>query len=253
VAPAEAPLLLLVVDDDPAMVGAITALVGTVGHQVVTAYDGETAVRRWREDRPDLVLLDLAMSGIDGFEVARRLRAEGAVLPIIIVSGEASESAKVRALDLGADDYLTKPFGKHELLARIRAAMRRAGPPPAARLDEGGGPGLGAPAGSTVQLGPIVIDAGRHATYVGSTRVHLTPTEYRLLEALARAGGSVVDHRRLLAAGWPEEGDPDPLWLKPHLTRLRRKVVEAGGPPIDSIRGVGWRLALESVPTAPAS
>jgi two-component system, OmpR family, KDP operon response regulator KdpE len=251
VEPAETPLLLLVVDDDPAMVGALTALVGTVGHQVVTAYDGETAVRRWREERPDLVLLDLAMSGIDGFEVARRLRAEDAALPIIVVSGETSESAKVRALDIGADDYLTKPFGRHELLARIRAAMRRAGSPASARLDEGGVSGSAVVA--TVQLGSIVIDAGRHATYVGSTRVHLTPTEYRLLDALARAGGSVVAHGRLLVAGWPTERDPDPLWLKPHLTRLRRKVLEAGGPRIDSIRGVGWRLGVEGEPTVPTS
>ena len=127
-------LRILVVDDDPAMVGAITALVGTEGHQVITAYDGLTAVRRYREERPDIVLLDLAMPGPDGFTVAGRIRAEGDA-PIVVVSGESSEEAKVRALGIGADDYLVKPFGRAELLARIAAVMRRAdrvaGPAPA--------------------------------------------------------------------------------------------------------------------------
>ncbi len=117
-------LRILVVDDDPAMVGAITALVGTEGHQVITAYDGLTAVKRFRDEHPDLVLLDLAMPGPDGFSVAGQMRAVGQA-PILVVSGESGEAAKVRALGIGADDYLTKPFGKAELLARIAAVMRR--------------------------------------------------------------------------------------------------------------------------------
>src|SRR5204863_3788418 len=117
-------LRILVVDDDPAMVGAITALVGTEGHQVITAYDGLTAVRRFREDAPDLVLLDLAMPGPDGFTVAGQMRAAGDV-PILVVSGESGEQAKVRALEIGADDYLLKPFGRADLVARISALMRR--------------------------------------------------------------------------------------------------------------------------------
>src|SRR5215208_1504255 len=119
------PLRILVVDDDPAMVGAITALVGTEGHQVITAYDGLTAVRRFKEESPDLVLLDLAMPGPDGFTVAGQIRAEGEA-PILVVTGESAEEAKVRALGIGADDYLVKPFGRAELLARISAVMRRA-------------------------------------------------------------------------------------------------------------------------------
>src|SRR3954465_3891619 len=119
------PLRILVVDDDPAMVGAITALVGTEGHQVITAYDGLTAVRRFREDAPDLVLLDLAMPGPDGFTVAGQMRAAGDV-PILVVSGESGEQAKGRALEIGADDCLVNPFGRAELVARISALMRRA-------------------------------------------------------------------------------------------------------------------------------
>ena len=235
---------LLVVDDDPAMVGAITAIVGTEGHQVVTAYDGETAIRRWREEQPDVILLDLAMAGVDGFAVARALRAEGAAVPIIVVSGERGEPAKVRALDLGADDYVTKPFGRDELLARIRAAVRRAALPPVP--PGSGNAGFGPSTLATpLTIAGITVDPSRHATTVGATRLDLTPIEYQLLEALAQAAGQVVSHRRLLAAGWPSERDPDPLWLKPHLARLRKKLTAAGGAGIESIRAVGWRLDVE--------
>ena len=231
------PLRILVVDDDPAMFGAITALVGTEGHQVITAYDGLTAVRRYREERPDIVLLDLAMPGPDGFTVAGRIRAEGDA-PIVVVSGESSEEAKVRALGIGADDYLVKPFGRAELLARIGAVMRRADRGPvAAPL-----PGEAESAGTTLQVGALLLDPARHEARVGEQRLDLTPIEYRLAEALVRAGGDLVPHLRLVRAGWPAEADPDLLWLKPHVARLRRKVDAAGGPAILAIRGVGYRL-----------
>ena len=223
------PLRILVVDDDPAMVGAITALVGTEGHQVITAYDGLTAVRRMREDAPDIVLLDLAMPGPDGFAVAGQIRAAGPT-PILVVSGESSEAAKVRALGMGADDYLTKPFGKGELLARIAALMRRAGPASA-----------GAAAGP-LRIGGLEVDPARHRASVGSVVLVLTPTEFRLLEALVRDAGDPVPHQRLVRAGWPMEADPDLLWLKPHVARLRAKLAQAGGPGIEALRGVGYRV-----------
>jgi DNA-binding response OmpR family regulator len=225
------------------MVGAITALVGTEGHQVITAYDGLTAVRRFREERPDMVLLDLAMPGPDGFTVTGRIRAEGDA-PIVVVSGESSEEAKVRALGIGADDYLVKPFGRAELLARIAAVMRRAergAVGPAASAGEGG-EGSG---GSSIGLGGLTLDLGRHEARVGDRRLDLTPIEYRLAEALVRAGGDLVPHLRLVRAGWPAEADPDLLWLKPHVARLRRKVDAAGGPAILAVRGVGYRLEGE--------
>ena len=232
--PTTRPLRILVVDDDPAMVGAITALVGTEGHQVITAYDGLTAVRRYREERPDIVLLDLAMPGPDGYTVAGRIRAEGDA-PIVVVSGESSEEAKVRALGIGADDYLVKPFGRAELLARIGAVMRRA--------DRVAGPAaMGAGGAGQLAFGDLVIDTGRHETRVGETRLDLTPIEFRLLEALVRAGGDLVPHLRLVRAGWPAEANPDLLWLKPHVARLRHKVEAAGGPSIVALRGVGYRL-----------
>jgi len=224
------PLRILVVDDDPAMVGAITALVSTEGHQVITAYDGLTAVRRFRDEHPDLVLLDLAMPGPDGFSVAGQMRAVGQA-PILVVSGESGEAAKVRALGIGADDYLTKPFGKAELLARIAAIMRRVDRPGSS----------GAPAGP-LEAGDLVLEPGRHEARVGETSLALTPTEFRLLEALVRAGGDIVPHLQLARAGWPAESDPDLLWLKPHLARLRAKVETAGGPHVVAVRGVGYRI-----------
>ncbi len=231
------PLRILVVDDDPAMVGAITALVGTEGHQVITAYDGLTAVKRYRDERPDLVLLDLAMPGPDGFTVAGRMRAEGDA-PIVVVSGESSEDAKVRALGIGADDYLVKPFGRAELLARIAAVMRRADR--AAGVGQGGvtvGGGSG-----TLTAGNLVMDSGRHEGRVGAAVLNLTPIEYRLLELLVRANGDVVPHLQLVRAGWPAEPDPDLLWLKPHIARLRSKLAAAHGPSLVPVRGVGYRL-----------
>ncbi|HEU0236686.1 MAG TPA: response regulator transcription factor [Candidatus Limnocylindrales bacterium] len=229
---AQRSLRILVVDDDPAMVGAITALVGTEGHQVITAYDGLTAVRRFREEAPDIVLLDLAMPGPDGFTVAGQIRATGPA-PILVVSGESAEAAKVKALGIGADDYLVKPFGKAELLARIHAVMRR--------VDRSiGGAGAG-----PVEAGALSLDPGRHDARVGETALQLTPTEFRLLEALVRANGDIVPHLQLARAGWPAEADPDLLWLKPHLARLRAKVDAAGGPAIVAVRGVGYRIEVD--------
>ncbi len=226
-------LRILVVDDDPAMVGAITALVGTEGHQVITAYDGLTAVRRFREETPDIVLLDLAMPGPDGFTVAGQMRAIAST-PIVVVSGESSEEAKVKALGIGADDYLVKPFGRAELLARIAAVMRRVD---RSTIGIGAGP---------LAFGSLTMEPGRHEVDVAGRLLSLTPTEYRLLEALVRANGDLVPHLLLARAGWPAEADPDLLWLKPHLARLRAKVAAHRGPRVASVRGVGYRVEPES-------
>jgi DNA-binding response OmpR family regulator len=211
------------------MVGAVSALVGRAGHRVVTAYDGNAALRRFEEEQPDLVMLDLAMPGLDGVEVCRAIRRSSQV-PIIILTGESDERAKVEALDTGADDYVVKPFGKEELLARIRAVMRRRGPGPAPR-------GAG-----ELRWGPITLDRGRHTASVGTASLVLTRTEYSLLATLVAAGGRVVSHSALLNAGWPGEPNPDTQWLKPHLARLRAKLEEAGAPVPASVRGVGYRL-----------
>ena len=225
-------LRILVVDDEPAMVGAVSALVGSAGHHVVTAYDGDTALRRLAEESPDLVLLDLAMPGRDGVDVVRAARQSSDV-PIIILTGETDELAKVEALDAGADDYVTKPFGRQELLARIRAVLRRReSQPPAAGFGRIG----------DLQFGALTVDAGRFEAIVADRSLPLTRIEFALLASLVEARGRVVNHAGLLAAGWPGERDPDPQWLKPHLARLRTKLEGVNGPLPTSVRGVGYRL-----------
>ena len=218
---------VLVVDDDPAMVGMVAMLLGSEGFEVVTAYDGEAALRKMREDSPDLVVLDMQLPRLSGDDVTRRIR-ETSALPIIMLTGRKEEEEKARLLELGADDYLTKPFGKKELVARVRALLRRASGT--------------APARAPVSLGGIVVDASRHSATAHGKPLDLTPIEFRLLEILVRRGGDVVAREQLLRAGWPDERDPDPEWLKPHLARLRMKLGELGAPVPENVRGVGYRL-----------
>ncbi|HJW21876.1 MAG TPA: response regulator transcription factor, partial [Candidatus Limnocylindrales bacterium] len=145
--------------------------------------------------------------------------------------------AKVRALGIGADDYLVKPFGRAELLARIGAVMRRAD-----RATGVGGTSTTAAGGGPLVAGDLSIDSGRHEASVGDVVLNLTPIEYRLLELLVRASGDVVPHLQLVRAGWPAEANPDLLWLKPHIARLRSKLEAAAGPKLIPVRGVGYRL-----------
>ena len=228
---AEPGLTILVVEDEPAMVGALGALLGQAGHRIVAAYDGEEALRRFRDQPIDLVLLDLAMPGMDGAEVCRRIRAE-ADTPIIVVSGERDRAAPVELLDLGADDYVRKPFRGDELLARIRALRRR----------RAGGGAAAAQAAAAQAAGGWELDLRRHEIRWQRTVVTLTQIEFRLLRALIERRGELVSHAELLAAGWPQDTDPDPLWLKPHLARLRDKLSRAGAAPPVAVRGVGYRL-----------
>jgi DNA-binding response OmpR family regulator len=226
---ARRPLTLLVVDDEPAWVGALGAVLGKAGHRIVAAYDGDEALRRFRSEPVDAVLLDLAMPGLDGAEVCRAIRAESEV-PILIVSGERDRSAPAELLDLGADDYVRKGTPSNELLARIRAVVRRrpvlTGAARAAQRDAGG----------------WQLDLRRHEIRWRSSLIPATAIEFRLLTALIEHLGELVAHGDLLAAGWPDVPDPDPLWLKPHLARLRDKLAAAGAPGPVAVRGVGYRL-----------
>ena len=219
---------VLVVDDDPAMVGMVTMLLGSEGYEVSTAYDGEVALRRVREDAPALVLLDLNLPRMGGDEICRRIRASGTT-PVIMLTGRKEEEDKARLLDLGADDYLTKPFGKKELLARVRAVLRRATPRPTT--------------GERVEWGSLAVDPRYFAATANRRTLALTPIEFRLLERLVRRGGEIVTREELLRAGCPDEREPDPEWLKPHLARLRAKLAEADAPLPENVRGVGYRLS----------
>src|SRR3989442_14136195 len=209
------------------MVGMVAMLLGSESYEVVTAYDGEAALRKVRDDAPDLVILDMQLPRMSGDEVCRRIR-ETSALPIIMLTGRKEEEEKARLLDLGADDYLTKPFGKKELVARVRAVLRRASGGDRRR--------------EAVAVGGLVVDPSRHGASVHGKRLDLTPIEFRLLERLARRAGEVVAKHELLRAGWPDEREPDPEWLKPHLARLRAKLAAVGAPLPDNVRGVGYRL-----------
>jgi DNA-binding response OmpR family regulator len=226
-AAATEPLKILVVDDEPAMVGALGALLGQAGHRIIAAYDGDEALRRFHDDTPDMVLLDLAMPGMDGATVCARIR-EVSDTPIIVVSGERDRAATVELLDAGADDYVRKPFRSDELLARVRAVSRRSS---GSRGDRG----RGDPSG-------YELDRRRHEIRWQGTPLPATVTEFQLLRAMVERLDEVVSHGELLAAGWPDVPDPDPLWLKPHLARLREKLVSAGAPVPVAVRGVGYRL-----------
>jgi len=221
-------LTLLVVDDEPAWVGALGAVLGKAGHRIVAAYDGEEALRRFHSDHVDAVLLDLAMPGMDGAAVARQIRAESDV-PILIVSGERDPAAPAELLDLGADDYIRKSMPNDEKLARIRAAVRRRRP---AR-----------PAGESASTwSGWTLDQRRHEISWRGQVVPATAIEFRLLESLVSHIGELRSHAQLLAAGWPDVRDPDPLWLKPHLARLRDKLTAVAAPLPVAVRGVGYRL-----------
>jgi two-component system response regulator RegX3 len=224
-------LTILVVDDEPAWVGALGALLGKAGHRIVAAYDGDEALRRFRADRVDAVLLDLAMPGLDGAEVCRQIRAESDV-PILIVSGERDRSVPAELLDLGADDFVRKGAPSAELLARIRAVVRRRGAAGASGTR---------PAGRVARSG-WELDERRHEIRWQGTLVPATAIEFRLLALLIERLGELVPHSELLAAGWPTENDPDPLWLKPHLARVREKLRTIGAPMPTAVRAVGYRL-----------
>ena len=218
---------VLIVDDDRALVGMVASLLGAEGYELLTAYDGETALRRHAEELPDLVILDRRLPKMSGDEICKRIRAAGPT-PILMLTGERGEDERVKLLDLGADDYLEKPFGRKELLARVRALLRRA-------------PRTPGPAAAT-QIGGLVIDARAHSARMDGSELPLTPTEFRLLAALATRPGELVDRKALLRAGWPDERDPDPEWLKAHLARLRSKLEAAGAPVPANVRGVGYKL-----------
>jgi DNA-binding response OmpR family regulator len=202
---------ILVVDDEARYVRAIRFNLEASGYEVVTAQDGETAIALVSEKEPDLVLLDVKMPGMDGLEACRRIREFSAV-PIIMLTALAQDADKVKGLDTGADDYVTKPFSAEELLARVRAALRR--------IDLG----RGLVASSLFQAGDLRVDFARQRVFIGDQEADLTPTEYRLLCELVRQAGRVLVPEHLLTKVWGVgyEGETSLVWQAIH--RLRRKI-----------------------------
>ena len=224
---------LLVVEDDAATRDAVVANLAGHGYVVGGVGDGGEALRRWELERPDLIVLDLGLPDIDGVAVVRRVRRE-ATTPILILSARGLERDKVDALEAGADDYVTKPFGMAELRARISALLRRAG-------------GSAATQAGLVTVGPVVLDVARHAVTVRDRPVDLTPREYELLKVLMSQPGRLFTRGRLLRAVWGTAYADEGHYLHVYVSRLRRKLAEADpkGETRDLIvaePGVGYRL-----------
>ena len=222
---------LLVADDDPQLVRALRITLAAHGYDVIAAGDGAAAIAMAAQAHPDIVLLDLGMPKLDGIAVIEALRGWSDV-PILVVSGRTGSADKVEALDAGADDYVTKPFQVDELLARLRALARRRG---------------GAPAESSVTFGDVEVDLAAKAVTRDGARVHLTPTEWQILEHLARHPGALVTRQELLREIWGTEQVTDTGYLRLYLSQLRKKLERTPSAPQHLLteQGMGYRLVLD--------
>jgi two-component system, OmpR family, KDP operon response regulator KdpE len=224
---------VLVVEDDAETRAVLVRELGSRGYRIQEAPDGRTALARWEASRPDVILLDLGLPDIDGLDVIRRIRRD-AMTPIVILSGRYAEREKVEALDRGADDYVTKPFGLDELHARLRVALRRS-------------TGAAGDSNGRIAVGPLVFDAGSHEVRVGEQAVDLTPREFELLRVLLGEMGRVVTKGRLLRAVWGQAYQGEDSYVYVHVSQLRHKLAAAD--PTGALRdlivtepGVGYRV-----------
>jgi two-component system KDP operon response regulator KdpE len=219
---------VLVIDDDPHLLRALRITLRAAGHEVDTAPDGRTALRQAAAVPPDVVVLDLGLPDLDGTEVLAGLRPAYAG-PVLVLSARADSQDKVRALDAGADDYVTKPFDMSELLARLRAALRR---------------GSGEPADPIVTTGHFTVDLAARQVTVQGAPVRLTPTEWGLLEALVRHPGRLIAQRQLLQAVWGPAYEKETHYLRVYLAQLRRKLEPDPAHPryLRTEPGMGYRF-----------
>jgi len=222
---------ILVVEDEPSIVDALEYGLSSEGFDVVSATDGETSLRIFDRDRPDLVLLDLMLPGVSGTEVCRRLRAASNV-PIIMVTAKDTEIDKVVGLELGADDYLTKPFSMRELAARVRAVLRR------------GGTGETVEGEPPLEVRGVRIDSERYEVFVRGEPVELPPKEFALLELLLRNAGRVLTRDILIDRIWGADYVGDTKTLDVHVKRLRGRIEEDPHRPqlLVTVRGIGYKF-----------
>jgi two-component system KDP operon response regulator KdpE len=219
---------VLLVDDDATLRRTLGIGLRAEGHVALIAADGRSALEALGEDKPDIVVLDLGLPDLSGMEVLRRLR-EWSTVPVVVLSARAESAEKVQALDLGADDYVTKPFGMEELLARIRAAARRAGSDV-----------------PVLETGDLVIDLPARRVSRSGKVVRLTPTEWGLLEALVRSPGRLVSQRDLLHAVWGPEYGTETNYLRVYVGGLRKKLEDDPARPRHLITepGIGYRFEI---------
>jgi DNA-binding response OmpR family regulator len=228
---------ILVVDDDPALVEIVTIALELqwAGLQVLTAGDGEQGLALFIRETPDITLLDVKMPRMDGWEMLRRAR-EASTAPVIMLTARGDELARIKGLELGADDYLTKPFSHLELFARIKAVLRRT-----TRT----GPG---PVPHAFACGDLAVDLQQHQVTVAGAPILLTPTEYNLLELLVRNAGRVLSADLLLRKIWGDDDRAGPAYLKTYISRLRHKLGDDAERPhyILTERGTGYRFVRPS-------
>jgi two-component system, OmpR family, KDP operon response regulator KdpE len=224
---------ILIVDDEPQILRALRAGLAAQGYDVVSAADGEEALDKASSALPDAIILDLNLPRKSGLDVCRELR-EWSAVPIIVLSVRDAERDKVTALDLGADDYLTKPFGTNELLARLRVALRHA-----ADRD--------APAEPVVRAGNVMIDLARHSVQRGEEEIRLTATEYNLLAYLASHPGRVLTHTQILENVWGPNSESETQNLRVYISQLRRKLDPDSLQPqlITTEPGIGYRFIID--------
>ncbi|MGD9116036.1 MAG: response regulator transcription factor [Dehalococcoidia bacterium] len=222
---------ILIVDDELSILKYLRSNLEAEGYEVIAAMDGVQALKRVETEMPDLVVLDIMMPSMDGHEVCRRLR-EWSQIPVIMLSALANESDKVKCLDLGADDYITKPFGKDEFIARVRAVMRRAREASAA------------PSIPSIASGDLEINFSKRKVTVGGKEVELTSTEYALLQELALNAGKVLTYTHLLQKVWGPDYAEEREYLHVFISRLRAKLEADPKHPrhITTVSGVGYRF-----------
>jgi two-component system KDP operon response regulator KdpE len=227
--------LILVIEDEPQMRRFLRAALGAQDYRLVEATTARDGLAQAASRNPDIVLLDLGLPDRDGLEVTRELRQWSAA-PIIVLSARHREPDKVEALDLGADDYLTKPFGVEELLARIRVALRHAAQPVG-----------GSPEPAVFEAGDLRVDLARREVRRGGQEVHLTPTEYKLLTLLIRHAGKVLTHRQLLKEVWGVNYADQSHYVRVYMAQLRQKLENDPARPrlLITEPGVGYRLRAE--------
>jgi len=221
---------LLLVEDDPALAELLEFRFQSEGYAVRTTADGDEALELAREDVPDLVILDWMIEGTSGIEVCRRLRREESTahVPIIMLTAREAEDDRIRGLDTGADDYLTKPFSPRELIARVGAVMRRIRP---------------VLAGETITVGDLALDPVAHRVERGGQSLHLGPTEYRLLKVFMESPGRVFSRGQLLDGAWGTESDIELRTVDVHIRRLRKAIaVDGAKDPIRTVRSAGYSL-----------
>jgi len=221
---------VLIVEDDPAILRGLKDNFLAESYEVLTAMEGETGYRLIREQKPEVVILDLMLPRLSGYEVCRRLRQEGNQVPILMLTARGEEADRVLGLDLGADDYVTKPFSVRELLARVRALVRRAHPP--------------TPLLEELRFDDVIVDFRRYEAHKGGTRIELTRKEIGMLQFLASRAGEVVRRDELLEEVWEYKNYPTTRTVDNHVLSLRAKLEENPSEPrhLITVHGVGYKF-----------